>query len=271
MKMDKNLATSKITPILIDYIVKKIVKAIDPEKIILFGSYARGDYRKDSDLDLFIIKDGDQDSRMLRREVDGLLWGREFSLDLFVRKTEEVEWNFRAKNPFYLYHIFKDGKILYEKKSQNIGIKCEEYYMKKSNPEERNPEEIELIKNWLALARENLLTAKSTIPEEFSPYHTVCFMCQGSAEKYLKAYLIWKGWQLEKIHDLEEILKCCVKYNEEFDHLLPQCKLLNKYITEGRYPGDLPFEAIGERDAIEAIESADKIAEFVLERIQFEH
>ncbi len=114
--MDKKLATSKITPQLIDYITKKIVKAIDPEKIILFGSYARGDYKKDSDLDLFIIKDGDHNSRMIRRKIDGLLWGREFSLDLFVRKTEEVEWNFRAKNPFYVYHIFKDGKVLYEKK-----------------------------------------------------------------------------------------------------------------------------------------------------------
>ena len=114
--MDKKLATSKITPQLIDYIIKKIVQEIDPEKIILFGSYARGDYKKDSDLDLFIIKDGNHNSRMMRRKIDGLLWGREFSLDLFVRKTEEVDWNFRAKNPFYIYHIFKDGKVLYEKK-----------------------------------------------------------------------------------------------------------------------------------------------------------
>ena len=114
--MDKKLATSKITPQLIDYIVKKIVKAIDPKKIILFGSYARGDYNKDSDLDLFIIKDGKHNSRMMRRKIDGLLWGREFSLDLFVRKTEEVKRRFEIGDHFYLYHIFKDGKILYEKK-----------------------------------------------------------------------------------------------------------------------------------------------------------
>ncbi|MBC8525371.1 MAG: nucleotidyltransferase domain-containing protein [Candidatus Cloacimonetes bacterium] len=116
MKMDEKLATSKITPELIEYIVKKIVKAIDPEKIILFGSYARGDFSKNSDLDLFIIKDGEHDSRMMRGKVADLLWGRRFPVDLFIRKTEEVEWNFRAKNPFYLYHIFKDGKVLYEKK-----------------------------------------------------------------------------------------------------------------------------------------------------------
>lgn len=114
--MDKKLATSKITPQLIDYITKKIVKAIDPEKIILFGSYARGDYKKNSDLDLFIIKDGDHNSRMMRRKVDSLLGDRKFPVDLFVRKTEEVKRRFEIGDHFYLYHIFKDGKVLYEKK-----------------------------------------------------------------------------------------------------------------------------------------------------------
>jgi hypothetical protein len=52
----------------------------------------------------------------MRRKVEALLWGRRFPVDLIVRKPEEVAWNFRAKNPFYLYHIFKDGKVLYEKK-----------------------------------------------------------------------------------------------------------------------------------------------------------
>lgn len=115
MSIDKRLNTEKITPELINYIVEKIVREIQPEKIILFGSYARGDFNQDSDLDLFIIKDGKESSRTVRREIEALLWGRRFPVDLIVRKPQEVEWNFRAKNPFYLYHIFKDGKALYEK------------------------------------------------------------------------------------------------------------------------------------------------------------
>lgn len=115
MSRDQRLSTEKITPELIEYVVKKIVSAIAPEKIILFGSYARGDFSQHSDLDLFIIKDSEESSRLMRRKVDNLLWGRRFSVDLIVRKPKEVEWNFKAKNPFYLYHIFKDGKVLYEK------------------------------------------------------------------------------------------------------------------------------------------------------------
>ena len=115
MSIDRRLNTEKITPELINYIVEKLVREIQPEKIILFGSYARGDFDRDSDLDLFIIKDAKESSRIMRRKVDALLWGRRFPVDLIVRKPKEVEWNFRAKNPFYLYHIFRDGKVLYEK------------------------------------------------------------------------------------------------------------------------------------------------------------
>ncbi len=116
MSIDLRLNTEKITPELINYIIEKIVQEIKPEKIILFGSYAKGNFNQDSDLDLFIIKESEESSRIVRRKVEALLWGRRFPVDLLVRKPEEVEWNFRAKNPLYLHHIFKDGKVVYEKK-----------------------------------------------------------------------------------------------------------------------------------------------------------
>ncbi|MCK4486872.1 MAG: hypothetical protein KAU38_08940, partial [Desulfobacterales bacterium] len=46
-----------------------------------------------------------------------------------------------------------------------------------------------------------------------------------------------------------------------------ECGLLNEYISEGRYLGDLPFESIGEDDAKEAIEAAEKIEEHVMKNI----
>lgn len=113
--IDRNLRTETVTPTLIKYIVDKIVREVQPEKIILFGSYARGDFNQSSDLDLFIeIEDGKESNRIIRRKVDGLLWGRRFPVDLVVRKKKEIEWNFKAKNPFY-NDIFSEGKVLYEK------------------------------------------------------------------------------------------------------------------------------------------------------------
>lgn len=122
MNLDPQLQTDKITPELIDYIVAKIVREIQPEKIILYGSYARGDYHEDSDLDLFIVKDGMESNKMLRRHVDRLFRGRLFSLDVRVRKPLEVESNFHAQNPFYLYHIYKDGKVLYDRENESAKV-----------------------------------------------------------------------------------------------------------------------------------------------------
>lgn len=114
--IDQALNTEKITPKLVQYIVDKIVREIQPIKIILFGSYARGDFSRDSDLDLFIVVEyGRESSRLIRRKINALLWGRRFPVDLVVRKEKEIERNLKAKNPFYIHHIFKDGKVLYEK------------------------------------------------------------------------------------------------------------------------------------------------------------
>ena len=117
-EIDSRLQTEEITQELINYIVEKIVREIQPEKIILYGSYARGDYHRDSDLDLFIIKDSEESSRLVRRRIEKLLRGRHFSVDIRVRQPAEVEMNFRAKNPFYIHHIFGQGTVLYEKKSR---------------------------------------------------------------------------------------------------------------------------------------------------------
>ncbi len=131
----------------------------------------------------------------------------------------------------------------------------------------KNKEEIKLVKDWLRFASENLLFARSGMKEDYAPYHTICFLCQGSAEKYLKGFLIWNGWQLKKIHDLKNLLVFCIDFEPEFENLKEECGLLNEYIAKTRYPSDLPFESIGKDDAREAIEAADKIEKFVLEKI----
>jgi len=131
----------------------------------------------------------------------------------------------------------------------------------------KNKEEIKLVKDWLKFARENLLFARSGMKEDYAPYHTVCFLYQGSAEKYLKAFLIWNGWELKKIHDLKNLLVFCIDYKPEFEKLKEECGFLNEYMTEGRYPGDVPYENITKNDAKEAIEAAEKIETYVLKSI----
>ena len=55
----------------------------------------------------------------------------------------------------------------------------------------KSKEEIKLVRDWLKFANENLTFARSGMDEDYPPYHTICYLCQGSSEKYLKAFLIW--------------------------------------------------------------------------------
>lgn len=114
-KRDARLQTEQITPEIITYIVEKIVRSVAPERIVLFGSYARGEAREDSDLDMFVVQDSHESNRVIRRQIEALLWGRRFSLDLIVRRPEEVAWNMMDSNPFYTQHLFGEGKIVYER------------------------------------------------------------------------------------------------------------------------------------------------------------
>lgn len=116
VELDPKLNTSRITPNLIAYITQKIVDRFDPYQIILFGSHARGDAGPDSDLDLFIVQSGEVSNPQLRREIGLVLAGRGFGLDLIVRKPQEVALNLDDRNPFYLRHIYGEGKVLYERR-----------------------------------------------------------------------------------------------------------------------------------------------------------
>ena len=111
----------KLTPDTINYVWQTIVEAINPVKIILFGSHATGNTDKESDLDLFVIHDLPQPSRQVRRQLGRLFLHRRFGLDLLVRNQRQVDANLADGNPFYTEHIFKRGVVLYDREQQNTG------------------------------------------------------------------------------------------------------------------------------------------------------
>jgi predicted nucleotidyltransferase len=115
IELDHRLQTERVTPALLNYIVEKIVREIEPKQIILFGSRARGDDVDSSDIDLFIVQDRELSNRQVRRKIEHLLWGRLFGVDLIVRRPEDVERNLADRNPFYTHHIYSEGQILYER------------------------------------------------------------------------------------------------------------------------------------------------------------
>jgi uncharacterized protein len=99
---------------LLDKIVSRVVVAYQPEKIILFGSYARGTATEDSDLDLLLIKQTNEAPVNRAREVRLSLREFLFPMDILVYTPDEFEESGGVKYSF-ISGIKKYGKILYEK------------------------------------------------------------------------------------------------------------------------------------------------------------
>jgi HEPN domain-containing protein len=121
-----------------------------------------------------------------------------------------------------------------------------------------------LVEDWYRFAAEDLAAAKELHQERDGFFHQTCLLCQQSAEKYLKGFLLSQGWKLARTHELSRLVSECLSYDESFEALYPPCELLNGYIITGRYPGDLPFESTTREDAKQAIDAALKVEASVL-------
>ncbi len=126
----------------------------------------------------------------------------------------------------------------------------------------RRPEETPA--EWYRFANENWQVAERELMYQEPAAHTICFLSQSAAEKYLKGYLIAHGWMLERTHDIIRLLELCVEHDERFAELVSEGAVLNEYITEGRYPGDIAYEDIGRDDAEEALRIVRRIRDVVL-------
>jgi uncharacterized protein len=95
-------------------IAMKIANKFNPEKIILFGSYAKGTQGKGSDIDLLIIQDTELPSYKRGNEIRMSLIGAKIPIDILVFTRIEFE---KEKNDKYsfLYSAIKTSKILYER------------------------------------------------------------------------------------------------------------------------------------------------------------
>jgi len=104
-----------VTPGLLAEVVRRIVAGIDPDKIILFGSYAGGASHETSDIDLFIIKAGVNKRRQAASEIYGLLSDIRRDFDVLVTTPEGVGRALAAGNSFVEIRVLKEGKVLYER------------------------------------------------------------------------------------------------------------------------------------------------------------
>jgi len=97
--------------------VKLIVKQFHPDKIILFGSQARGNAGPDSDVDLLVVMpvEGSKFKKMV--EIGVALHDIPVPKEILVTTPEDFEWRSKAVGTIE-YPAAKEGKVLYERAKQ---------------------------------------------------------------------------------------------------------------------------------------------------------
>jgi predicted nucleotidyltransferase len=99
-------------------LAREIADKFQPDKIILFGSYAYGKPHQDSDVDLLVVMPAwNETSKACRIR---LAVHHPFPLDLIVRTPENLQWRL-AEEDWFLREVVEKGKVLYEKNHRRMG------------------------------------------------------------------------------------------------------------------------------------------------------
>jgi len=97
---------------ILEDIVRRIVEAVRPEKIILFGSAARGSMGPNSDIDLLVLKGG-EDALDLMGRIYGNLEGAGAAVDAIVAAPEDAE-RLKDSHPLVFKPALQEGRVVYE-------------------------------------------------------------------------------------------------------------------------------------------------------------
>ena len=111
------MVTVEIGGAKLDEVVRRLVAELDPDRIIMFGSRARGDHRPDSDLDLLLVKDSSEPRHRRVIRAYRALRGLGIPKDILWYTPDEVaDWAGVVNH--VISHALKDGRTLYEKRTR---------------------------------------------------------------------------------------------------------------------------------------------------------
>ncbi len=87
------------------------------------------------------------------------------------------------------------------------------------------------------------------------------FNIQQAIEKYIKGYLLSKGWELRRIHNLETLINEAIMYDSSFEEFRTACQKITQYYIEDRYPLMIPSE-LTEKEIKESLDTGKRLVVF---------
>jgi predicted nucleotidyltransferase len=111
MQTKKARKRGRPDPAILADVIDRVVKAAKPDKIVLFGSAARGTMGPDSDLDLLVIKGGRFNRHRVTTQIYRNLSGA-IGVDVVVVTPEEVE-RYMETHCLVICPAMREGKVVY--------------------------------------------------------------------------------------------------------------------------------------------------------------
>jgi len=225
-------------------IVQRIVEEFRPQRVILFGSQARGEAKEGSDIDLCVVLDtkgkpNHQIAREIEQAVHDLApkipWAGKFlrvPLQVHVFSPEEFEASVLRMGVFAT-NIAREGIVLYEAE----GVTPVSELLAKQKPWEGNGRMKPETRDWVNLAEGDWMAAQWQRQAPSPVPHVICFLAQQCAEKYLKAFLEEHNIMFPKTHDLVELLELSGGLLPELEAMKPELARLSEHAVLPRYPG----------------------------------
>lgn len=103
---------TSVAPRVLKDIIARVVAAARPERIILFGSAARGAMGPHSDVDLLVVKGGKFDRGKMTTAIYHHLYGADAAVDVVVVTPDEVE-RYRDTPCLVIYPALREGRVVY--------------------------------------------------------------------------------------------------------------------------------------------------------------
>ncbi len=97
---------------ILDDIIQRIVAVAEPEKIILFGSAARGEMNRHSDVDLLIVKEGAHRGSLAGRIYENM-HGAGAAIDVVVVTPDDIE-RYKDSHALVIKPALREGRVVYE-------------------------------------------------------------------------------------------------------------------------------------------------------------
>jgi HEPN domain-containing protein/predicted nucleotidyltransferase len=246
--------------------VRRLVEAIQPERISLFGSRARGDAHQDSDYDFLVVVSDDaaSDRRAVERRARQALSGLDLAKDLLIYTAAQFERN-RPVAGSMSATVEREGRLLYGSPPAPMEV---------LNPTEAAERRAALARTWLAKASEDLAMARLATRAERPLLASAVYHCQQAFERALKGFLAWHDQPLRKTHELEELVQLCAQIDPDFRRLAGPARVVSPYVFRFRYPSldseglPLPEPSEPSRDeTARALALAEEAVQLVLARL----